>query len=67
MVRRSSDLLEVELVAEHALAVLAHARLPALPGGAEQGRHLFRAQHGGQLISGTQALPSLHKAEGTVR
>ena len=36
-----TDLLEVELVAEHALAELAHPG-PALPAGAEQGRHLVR-------------------------
>ena len=33
-------LLQVELVAEHPLAVLAHPWLAALPGGAQQGRHL---------------------------
>ena len=33
-------LLQVELVAEHALAVLTHPRLPALPGGTQEGSHL---------------------------
>ena len=33
-------LLQVELVAEHSLAVLAHPRLSALPRGSQQGRHL---------------------------
>ena len=35
-------LLQVELVAEHPLAVLAHSRLSALPRGSQQGRHLAR-------------------------
>ena len=35
-------LLQVELVAEHPLAVLAHPRLSALPRGSQQGRHLPR-------------------------
>ena len=33
-------LLQVELVAEHPLAVLTHPRLPALPGGTQEGSHL---------------------------
>ena len=33
-------LLQVELVAEHSLAVLAHPRLSALPRRSQQGRHL---------------------------
>ena len=33
-------LLEVELVAEHPLAVLTHPRLPALPRGTQEGGHL---------------------------
>ena len=33
-------LLQVELVAEHSLAVLTHAGLAALPGGAQQSGHL---------------------------
>ena len=33
-------LLQVELVAEHPLAVLAHPRLSALPRRSQQGRHL---------------------------
>ena len=36
-------LLEVELVAEHPLAVLAHPRLPTLPGGTQEGGHLENA------------------------
>ena len=37
-------LLQVELVAEHPLAVLTHPRLPALPGGTQEGGHLGKDQ-----------------------
>ena len=37
-------LLQIELVAEHPLAVLTHPRLPALPGGTQEGGHLGKDQ-----------------------
>ena len=37
-------LLQVEFVAEHPLAVLTHPRLPALPGGTQEGGHLGKDQ-----------------------
>jgi len=43
-------LLQVELVAEHALAVLTHPRLPALPGGTQEGSHLFGAKKSRHLV-----------------
>ena len=42
-------LLQVELVAEHPLAVLTHSRLPALPGGTQESSHLKKGMlNGGQ-------------------
>jgi len=43
-------LLQVELVAEHPLAVLTHPRLPALPGGTQEGSHLFWAEKSRHLV-----------------
>ena len=60
-----TDLLEFELVAEHAehaLAVLAHPGLPALPAGAEQGGHLLRPQQRRHLVLRRAAIRRLlHK------
>ena len=53
-------LLEVELVAEHPLAVLAHLGLP-LPLGSQQSRHLLRSCQSRYLVCGCCALSSLKK------
>ena len=54
-----SHLFEIELVAEHPLTVLTHARLPGLPGGAEQRRHLVGPQQRRHLVSGARAVHTL--------
>ena len=43
-------LLQVELVAEHPLAVLTHAGLAALPGGAQQSGHLRLGGVSGNIL-----------------
>jgi len=49
-------LLQVELVAEHPLAVLAHPRLSALPRGSQQGRHLLWPEERGHLVGGRDSV-----------
>ena len=59
-----SHLFEIELVAEHPLTVLTHARLPGLPGGAEQRRHLVGPQQRRHLVSGARAVHTLQVVGG---
>ena len=58
-------LLQVELVAEHPLAVLTHPRLPALPGGSQKGGHLLRTQQGRHLVGSGGAVTRLGARNGT--